>query len=411
MKVEVMDAICGSGKTVGIIKWMIENPNKRYLYISPMLTEVEERIPEECSALEFVFPSDERSTKSEHLLELLKEHRNISFTHSLFSSLTLEHLRLIKELGYTLIVDEEFGLIEPYSGKYKKGDIVSLEKQNLIKVDEDNLGRVEWLWDDMDNNTQYTELQRLCSTDMLYCSKRDRDMMVIQLPMALVGSAERTIILTYLFSGSVMESFLKLKGVDVLPFTEVELLKDTEEVLARSRELITICNTTSTNSIKSLSLSSSWYSNNANTKELNRVSNAIRSVIRKHGNEVILLTAPKDSVERFKGNTKTKNARCVSPRNMIIDEVFLYCGARATNDYAHKSVAIHAYNRFTNLVVKSYLQDYGKDINAVPDDDKFALAEMIQWIWRTQIREDKPIELYILSGRMEKIFKAWLDGK
>ena len=409
-KVEVLDAICGSGKTVAIINWMLDNPNKRYLYISPMLTEVEERIPTECESLEFSFPTDELGSKSQHLLQLLKEHRNISFTHSLFSMLTLEHFKVIKEKGYILIVDEEFGLIEPYSGKYKKGDIVSLEKKELLFVDENNLGKVEWLWDDIDESTQYTDLKRLCSTDMLYCSKRDRDMMVIQLPMSLVDSAERTIVLTYLFTGSVMESFLKLKGVEIAPFTEVTLMKNTEEVLEKARSLITICNTTTTNNVKGLGMGSVWYSANANQKELNRISNAIRSVIRKHGNNNTLLTAPKDSVYRYKGNSKTKNSRCISPRCLSVDETFLYCGARATNDYAHKSVAIHAYNRYVNLVVKSYLQDYGSDIDAVPNEDMFALSEMIQWVWRTRIRCDQPIDLYILSGRMERIFTRWLNG-
>lgn len=41
-KVEVLDAIMGSGKTQVVIKWMIENPSNKYLDISPMLTEVEE---------------------------------------------------------------------------------------------------------------------------------------------------------------------------------------------------------------------------------------------------------------------------------------------------------------------------------------------------------------------------------
>lgn len=40
-KVEVLDAIMGSGKTLGIIRWMLDNPNNRYLYVSPMLSEVE----------------------------------------------------------------------------------------------------------------------------------------------------------------------------------------------------------------------------------------------------------------------------------------------------------------------------------------------------------------------------------
>lgn len=155
--IEVLDAIMGSGKTEGIIKWMLSNPNNKYLYISPMLKEVEERIPEACVALEFTFPTTEdHRTKSEHLLELLREGCNISFTHSLFSELSKKHLEQIAKHNYVLIIDEEVSLIEPYQGRYKKGDIISLEEAGHIRVDEDNLGKVEWLWKEMSDDTQYS---------------------------------------------------------------------------------------------------------------------------------------------------------------------------------------------------------------------------------------------------------------
>lgn len=401
-KIEVLDAIMGSGKTRGIIDWMLSNPNNKYLYISPMLKEVEERIPEACEALEFAFPTtDQHKTKSEHLLELLRDGCNISFTHSLFSELSKKHLDEIAKHNYIMIIDEEVSLIEPYQGRYKKGDIISLEEAGHIRVDEDNLGKVEWLWKEMSEDTQYSGLQRLCSIEMLYCSKRNREMMVTQLPMSLVESAKRTIILSYLFKGSVMESFLKLKGIEVVDFTEVALLKNTKEVIEKARELVTICNSPSTIAVKNYGMSSTWYSTTATRDQLRKLSSAIRSVYRKVGKEDLLITLPKDNASR-------EGKRSVVHPNINIDSVFLYCGARATNDYASKSVALHAYNRYVNLVVKSYLQDYGLELNAIPDDDQFALSEMIQWIWRTRIRNDQPIDLYILPKRMEKLFKEWL---
>lgn len=401
-KIEVLDAIMGSGKTLGIINWMLSNPNNKYLYISPMLKEVEERIPEACEALEFTFPTtEEHKTKSEHLLQLLKDGCNISFTHSLFSELSKKHLEHIARHNYVLIIDEEVSLIEPYQGKYKKGDIISLEEAGHIRVDEDNLGKVEWLWKEMSEDTQYSGLQRLCSIEMLYCSKRNREMMVTQLPMSLVESAKRTIILSYLFRGSVMESFLKLKGIEVRDFTEVQLIKDTKEVMQAARNLVTLCTTTATSSVKNYSMSSTWYSTTATKDQLKKLSAAIRSVYRKVGKDDLLLTLPKD-------NASKDSKRSVVHPNINLEGVFLYCGARATNDYADKSVALHAYNRYVNLVVKSYLQDYGLELDAIPDDDQFALSEMIQWIWRTRIRKDQPIDLYILPKRMETLFKDWL---
>lgn len=408
-KVEVLDSIMGSGKTLGILEWMLKNPNNKYLYISPMLTEVEDRIPRACEALEFAFPNtEEYGTKSSHLLKLLRDGCNVSFTHSLFSELSQKHLDEIKNQRYVMIIDEEVSLIEPYKGKYKKGDILSLEAAGHIRVDEDNLGKVEWLWDEMEEGTQYSDLKRLCSIDMLYCSKRSRDMMVTQLPMALVESAERTIILSYLFKGSVMEAFLKLKGMGVVDFTEVQLIKDTPAVLKQAKELINFCHLPSTNAVKNYGMTNTWYTTTATKDQLKKVGAAIRSVYRKVGKENLLITLPKEST--LKEIKNKKNTRLVIPKEVNAGDIFLYCGARATNDYADKTVCLHAYNRFVNTVVKAYLQDYGTELDAIPDDDQFALSEMVQWIWRTRIRNDKPVDVYILPQRMEKLLVKWLDA-
>lgn len=409
-RIEVLDALMGTGKTTAIINWMKDNPQNKYLYVSPMLAEVEERIPCECASLEFVFPTTENhKTKSAHLLELLGEGCNISFTHSLFQDLTKRHLELIRKEGYVLVIDEEVGLIEPYSGVYKKGDITSLETAKHIEVDESNLGIVRWKWEDMEEDTAYSKLKRLCDLEMLYCAKRSRDMMVIQLPMALVESAYRTIVLTYLFEGSVMESFLKLRGVAIEPFKEVKLMKDPAQVKREARELINLCTTQSIKALPKYSLSSTWYSTNATKDQLTKLGKAIYSAYRKYDRQDIILTLPKDSTNKKVGNTRKSNQRYALYKAMSTEDCFLYCSARATNEYAHKSVAIHAYNRYINTVVSAYLQDYGKDINAIPSDDQYALAEMLQWLWRTQIRNDKPIDVYILSTRMLQLLTDWLE--
>ena len=78
---------------------------------------------------------------------------------------------------------------------------------------------------------------------------------------------------------------------------------------------------------------------------------------------------------------------------------------RATNDYDHKTHLVHAFNRYPNTAVKSYLQDYGQ----IVDDDIFALCELLQWIWRSAIRKGEPITLCIVSTRMRKLFDKWLN--
>ena len=66
---------------------------------------------------------------------------------------------------------------------------------------------------------------------------------------------------------------------------------------------------------------------------------------------------------------------------------------------------VYAVNRFQNPQIMNFFtdQDYNQEL--------FALQEMLQFIWRSAIREDKPIHLYVPSERMRNLLKQWLNGE
>ena len=415
-KIHILDAMMGTGKTQGIIKWMKQNPDRRYLYVSPTLTEVEERIPTACEEMGFISPSTvDYKTKGEHLLHLLKDGANVSFSHSLFSQLTNKHLEYIDRNNYTLILDEEMDFIENYSGKYTKEDVETLERSGHIRIDEGNLGRVEWIWsgNDFVDGSTYTGLKILCDMEMLHCSKRNRDMMVLHLPISLVTVTEQTIVLTYLFDGSIMHKYMEMKGMEVIPFTEVTLMKNPETIKQDCRDLIRLCDTRTTKAIKNSNkyrLTSTWYTQNATNEDLKTIENGIRSACRSYDPQDVMYTLPKFLVN--KKGLSGKDANKLRSKSIYIkgyspDDCFVYCGERATNKHQHKSVLVHAYNRYANHPVRQYLADYGFNIS----DDTFTLSELVQWIWRSSIRKTPPegIKIYFLNKRMEVIFNDWLS--
>lgn len=401
--IEVLDSIMGSGKTTGIIKWMNKNPNRKYLYVSPLLTEVEDRIPDECAPLGFISPNiNEHRTKGEHLLELLKDGCNVSFTHKLFTDLTSEHLKIIESQRYTLIVDEEIDFIEAYSGKdYSSADILTLEKSGHVYIDEDNLGKLVWKWnkEHFEESSTYSKLKRMCDLGMLHCAKRDRAMMVLHLPLRLLEVTDRCIVMTYMFKGSVMDRFMNLKGVTVKDFTEIDLLKTEAEVKLNASKLINLNTTPSISKVRKYRLSSTWYNSVANSDQLKAVESAIRSGCRKSHKSCTVFTLPKEIVLPTKGKPK------IRVRSYSSNDCFLYCGTKATNDYVHITNMVYAYNRYPHVSISAYLNDYGFPV----DEDQFALSEMIQWVWRSAIREGKPITLSILPLRMLRLFTDWLN--
>ena len=62
-------------------------------------------------------------------------------------------------------------------------------------------------------------------------------------------------------------------------------------------------------------------------------------------------------------------------------------------------------NRFADPNIMKFF--HTKDISI--DADKFALSEMLQWVWRSAIRDNKPINLYIPSKRMRDLLIDWIE--
>lgn len=404
-KIEVLDKIMGSGKTTAVLEWCESQPEKSFMYVTPLLSESEGRVVEACKESKFIAPNTENHrTKGLHLLDLLQSGVNVSITHEMYSSLKDTHLFWIKQNGYIVILDEEVSFIEPF-GLYTPDDFTYLKKLEQIKVQED--GKLVWIGDEIGDDTRYTKLANMCRLGMIYQAKRSETTFVTQLPMDLITCAERVILITYLFKGSVMDTFVRMKGVEVVDFTEVVVHEDSKEKL---RNLIEFVGEKQASDWVSESLSSSWYKT-ANQAKLTKLGKTIRAV----GNAVKvtkddMLWCTPSAVAR----PKTKTAKKVSPQGYaagkgdiqdgIADGCFLPCSSRATNAYRNRSVMMHCYNRFPHVTVTSFLQDYG----ATVDNNQFALSELVQWVWRSQIRDGKPIKLCILSKRMRKIFQDWL---
>lgn len=72
-KVEVLDKLMGSFKTSSILNWCEANPTTPVLYVTPLLSESEDRVVNACVEAKFTAPSTENfKTKGDHLLDLLQ---------------------------------------------------------------------------------------------------------------------------------------------------------------------------------------------------------------------------------------------------------------------------------------------------------------------------------------------------
>lgn len=412
--IEVLDALPGSGKTHSIVHYMTQHQDKPWLYISPVLEEVDVRIPEMTKDLNFdvyVPQEDKINSKSDNVLKALKLGRNICCTHQLMYKFTNEHLKYIKQNEYCVVSDEEINLIEGYN--LKKGDIDFLLKYNVISIDEVS-GKVDFNETKRPDELEefaYSDLKAKADLGMLYSAKR-KGFFVVQLSPKIIECSNRFILLTYNYTGSVMQTFLELHNFEFKRFEGVQLYKSNQEIKKDLLERIEFINLPSVKKIqRDYSLSKRWWIE-ATREQRSEVSATIRYVMRnqKVGKQDLYYTIPKDFVLKSKGfdTSRIGSDPEVDEQGGVLENTrtFIACNARATNSYADKTVAVHAYNLFCNQSVKAFLQGQGKVVN----DDVFALNMFLQWLYRGCIRKkgDQKLRVAILSSRMHKIFTKWL---
>ncbi len=434
-KVIVIDQIMGMGKTSYAIQYINEHPELSFIYCTPFLDEVA-RIKNQCADSNFKEPTYESGRKIDSFNELLMSGENIVLTHSTFANANENTVEYIKNSDYVLIMDETINTLENFNDvcsdkaqMVSKADIKMLQDMGFISTDE--YGKVEWTGESYYGG-KFTDVERFAKNGtLLYL---DNSMLVWQFPANIFCLFKDVMILTYLFDGSIMKPYLQYHGFD---WTVKGIAKengryyltdytDNKEVIKRSKNLITIFDNAKANNYKNKSLSKSWYKANKSKVDIEQLKKHLSNYFKNHMKAKatdILWTCPKEYMDLLKGAGYTMIRRLqpeekklsAKDREKIEKQLscFLPCNARATNDFKERSVLAYCSNMYLNPYIKRYfekknLQDGTKiEVN----EDLFALSCMVQWIWRSQIRDEKPISVYIPSMRMRQLFNDWLNPK
>jgi len=400
-QIEVLDALPGSGKTTAIFTYMSEHQEKPWLYLSPMKDEVNERVQEEADKVNMVFhvASKEDGTLAPQILEFMKQGKNIACTHALTLHFKREHIEWIKLQGYQIVCDEELNLIDAF--KISKQDIDFLYSENMLSKDLNNLGRISFLKQDMSDEARYGDIKRLCDRGCLYGEKNSDTMLVTYLSPDIILSADRFILLTYNFGGSIMEAFLNLHKISNKEL-KIPLYRSNSQNKQEIKQLIEFVEPLSVKKFlekqSKFNLSSSWWESTSsrptgvNPDDVSKLLGSLR-VNQGVPKDNFYFTIPMESFSKVK-------------RPQVSSDNLIACNCRATNKLAHKTYAVHAFNIFNNVTVKSYLASYGYEV----DEDSYALNQAIQWIFRGCIRDRKSMKVTFLSKRMQELFKNWLDN-
>lgn len=400
-KVKICDSIMGSGKTSYAIQKMNE-PGGKYIFITPYLTEIE-RVKNSVTNRKFYEPNEKlgKGSKLRHLKKLIEQGRDIASTHSLFGRIDTHTELLLKNQGYTLILDEVFQVIEKL--KIKKSDVEILLK-DVMRVEPD--GKVVWVDNTYDG--RFSDVKQCCDNETLY--SYGGSFFFWTFPARVFDLFTETYILTYLFDGQIQKCYYDIFGVEYEYFSVcknqdgyyelTEYNKDNED-RESIKELINIylgkmnSNYFVRENKFGTELSSTWLDecDAAFIEQLKKnMVNYVNNICKVKSKEVIW-TSKKEFTKHLKG-------RGYSTR-------FLPMNIRATNDYKDSKCVMYLYNRYMNPIETGFFTLHGATVN----QDLLAVSDLLQFIWRSRIREGKPIDLYIPSKRMRNLLIQYLNNE
>ena len=403
--IKIVDDIMGSGKSTWAINHINQNPDKKFLCIVPLLSECE-RFKEKTD-IDIIDP-EKWGSKWKNFRWLVENDKNIVTTHSLIKMMDLDMLELLKSKNYVLMIDECLDVLDTY--KISKDDLKIIFNEKLVSLDED--GFLVWNEERKPYKGVYGDIKRLCSFKSLMGFKKENSdelarIIMWNFPVDFFKCFDESYIFTYLWEGSIQKSYFDIHGIKYEKYMldyDRQLIPHCKEIEYEKRrnvaDLIGVYdgkfNKIGMKIGKSNPLSKSWYED------------------KRKKNRSIFSQLKNNTENYFRTVTKTKSIDnmytvfkpyCKYVKGKGFANGFVSCNARGTNEFKDKKSLAYLINFFMSPDIKQFVEHYHIEF----DDNLFSLSALLQWIWRSQIRDGNPIDLYIPSERMRELLKIWIN--
>ena len=405
VKINIVDMVCGGGKTSAAINLINNSPKeKKFMYITPYLTEVD-RVLKECKSKHFIQPKAIDGRKINGIEQLLNRGQNIVSTHALFLNFNKTIMELIKNQDYTLILDEVVDVARQVD-EIKGNDLKYLLEYTIPGED----GILKWNKDKVYEGTWLNKYKNYIDLEALYYYNGTAILYLF--PVKCFTAFKSIYVLTYMFEAQIQRCYYDFNNLKYNYYHVRSKSKDKSDTSAyyfvegkeppdnkqKFVDLIKIIEDDKLNEIGDgeSSLSVSWYNRNKDTLLIKKLKsntyNFFHNITQTPSNLNLWTTFERGRL-LIKGDGYAKS--------------FLACNARATNQYLGRTSIAYLCNRYYDPILKSFFLSKGVTVK----EEEWALSELLQFIFRSAIREEKKITLYIPSFRMRLLLKRWLAGK
>jgi hypothetical protein len=361
-----------------------------------------------------------------NFIDLIKAGENIVSTHALFMSVDERVISALKLYNYILILDEVMNVVEQFNlydsndrnnddskTRMTIEDIITLKNEGILTVDSD--GIIHWANQDKILH-KYEKLKEMADRELLYLISDTVLIWTFPIVIFQEGLFSEIFILTYLFNYQIQRFYYdyynliyKLYHIETIDkqYQLVETINNNYDIefKLKIKPLITMCEKDSMNRI------GSYYYDEKNHKRMTALSNNwyhknedLLPVLGTNAYNFFLHYTSSSSQERmwttFKEYTKKIRNKNLTKKHM------LEMNARSTNSYRDRTALAYLVNRYPQPYFETFFNSKGIQL----DQDGFAISEMVQWIFRSAIRDGKPVSIYIPSERMRTLFYNWLDN-
>lgn len=426
--VRIIDALCGAGKTSYVINEINSNDTP-VVYCTESRDEAD-RIGLACDKVislgfgehknddnyvtEYKEKHEEselpvwedvygRTSKTAVFIDLLSQGKSIAITHKLLREFNEECYNLIKKNGYRLYLDEVFNTVDIISSS--PHDIEILFNEGLAKlIPETN--EVVWAKDDYTGDFDKKK-KAIQSGDVYLAELSDRkQLLVCEMSICKFIYFADVTITTYQFVGSQLSRFFDINKV---PYT-VYSMKDHNivpydihtEDRESIRKLINLYDGKANNNFNG-TLSYSWYEKKRSKKkkkkedlpaDIQKIGKNADTFMRnvKGNKNNIMWSCYKDDIEALRGT------KCTTVSHVTYN-------IRATNKYRNKTNLAYLVNPNVKPDVRNYFAAHDANIS----EDLYALSTLLQWIFRSALRDGKPVNLYLPSERMRGLLDKWFN--
>lgn len=419
MPIKVIDALCGQGKSESIIQMMRENPDKKFLYVAPYLSEChrvagtmynsddKNKLPlvdefgeyiynpeAKLSGFNFKHPTLEKGKKGASLCQLLADGENVVSTHALFTELGSNAIEAAKD--YTLIIDES---VNVYENDSRAAWIKDALAKNIMILDEDgitirfnrsNFGTATPECPDTAKGSLYETIAAQCDLGQLLLIRGTA--VVWEMSADLLNTFKDVYICTYMFEGSEMSSYLRKKGLtyEIINLVGAKKAKDVAHLIEVLDD----------GKLNSVGATSSLSARAFKGKKKDSLCDTLRRNLH--------------NVMYNKWNTKADDRlwTCFAKN---ADEIgtakyrkqHLAFNYKATNDYINVHHVAFLVDSFTNPMILAAAESKDSEI----DQDRYAISVLIQFVFRSAVRKGEPIKLYLPSLRMRELLERWKNGE